>query len=190
MSRFKLGLILGVIIAAAAGAAPASAELAVSRFTVDGGGSRVSGGTFELGATIAQPDAGQLSGGSFVLKGGFWRAGGTVAGVEDGADPGEDVEAPDEAPLAFHLLPAAPNPLREKMLLTFELPRQSFVRAGLYDAAGRLVRTLVEEDVAAGRSQRTWDRRDDAGAHVAAGIYFLRFDAGAYRNRQKIVVID
>lgn len=41
--------------------------------TIDGGGQMwSSGGAFELGATIGQPDAGVMSGGVFALEGGFW----------------------------------------------------------------------------------------------------------------------
>ena len=47
--------------------------------TVDGGGYTFSaGGDYTLGSTIGQPDAGELSGGGYVLGGGFWR-GGAVA---------------------------------------------------------------------------------------------------------------
>jgi hypothetical protein len=45
--------------------------------TVDGGGATFStGGTYELGGTSGQPDAGRLSGGSYTLAGGFWVGGG------------------------------------------------------------------------------------------------------------------
>jgi hypothetical protein len=61
------------------GAGPASAQFTVVRFTIDGGGTtQSSGGTFALGGTVGQPDAGRLSGGSFTLSGGFWSGGGAV----------------------------------------------------------------------------------------------------------------
>ena len=44
--------------------------------TVDGGGYTFStGGDYTLGGTAGQPDAGELSGGGYVLGGGFWRGG-------------------------------------------------------------------------------------------------------------------
>jgi len=43
-------------------------------FTVDGGGSTSSGGPYVLSGTIGQSDAGGLSGGSYMLVGGFWSA--------------------------------------------------------------------------------------------------------------------
>jgi hypothetical protein len=42
-------------------------------YTIDGGGAMNStGGSYSLGGTIGQPDAGSLSGGSYTLNGGFW----------------------------------------------------------------------------------------------------------------------
>ena len=41
--------------------------------TIDGGGEMWStGGDYELGGTIGQPDAGALAGGDYTLTGGFW----------------------------------------------------------------------------------------------------------------------
>ncbi|MDQ7029823.1 MAG: hypothetical protein Q9O62_08620 [Ardenticatenia bacterium] len=41
-------------------------------WTVDGGGSTVSGGPYALSGTLGQPDAGPLNGGAYSLVGGFW----------------------------------------------------------------------------------------------------------------------
>ena len=41
-------------------------------YTVDGGGGLSTGGTFTLEGTIGQPDAGTMTGGDYVLAGGFW----------------------------------------------------------------------------------------------------------------------
>ncbi|UCC31343.1 MAG: hypothetical protein JSU86_03520 [Phycisphaerales bacterium] len=51
----------------------AADDFEMSRSTIDGGGAtRTTGGEFGLFGTIGQPDAGILSGGDFVLSGGFW----------------------------------------------------------------------------------------------------------------------
>jgi hypothetical protein len=42
-------------------------------WTVDGGGATFStGGSYNLGGTIGQPDAGTSNGGTYILDGGFW----------------------------------------------------------------------------------------------------------------------
>src|ERR1044071_1961748 len=52
-------------------------------YTIDGGGGTSSGGPYSLSGTIGQPDAGILSGGNYVLQGGFW--GGVFAVQQVGA---------------------------------------------------------------------------------------------------------
>jgi len=51
-------------------------------FTIHGGGGRSAGAAFVVSGSIGQPDAGTLSGGLFVLQGGFWSA-----AVQDSATP-------------------------------------------------------------------------------------------------------
>jgi len=41
-------------------------------WTVDGGGGQSAAGNLAIAGTIAQPDGGDLSGGPFVLHGGYW----------------------------------------------------------------------------------------------------------------------
>lgn len=42
-------------------------------FTIDGGGQSPStGSSYSLSGTIGQPDVGNMSGGDYVLSGGFW----------------------------------------------------------------------------------------------------------------------
>ncbi len=57
--------------------APASAQSGggydLTWNSIDGGGITFSaGGSYLLGGTIGQPDAGTMSGGSYTLNGGFW----------------------------------------------------------------------------------------------------------------------
>jgi hypothetical protein len=57
-------------------AAPARAQFDLSWNVIACGGGQSSAGTFDLGASIGQSDAGIMSGGAFQLAGGFWPAGG------------------------------------------------------------------------------------------------------------------
>jgi hypothetical protein len=60
---------LALLVAAGA----VTAQLEITRSTIDGGGGlRSTGGALELSGTIGQPDAGSLIGGDFELTGGFW----------------------------------------------------------------------------------------------------------------------
>ncbi len=72
MSRF---LIIGIFMLA--GVFIARGDYDLSWSTIDGGGQMWStGGGYELGGTVGQPDAGvALTGGGWTLTGGFWPGG-------------------------------------------------------------------------------------------------------------------
>jgi hypothetical protein len=64
---------IAVALVLLASAAAAVAQFDLSWNTVDGGGDMfTTGGTYQLSGTIAQPDAGVMTGGNFTLVGGFW----------------------------------------------------------------------------------------------------------------------
>jgi hypothetical protein len=78
-----------LIAAAACVSTPAFAGdvLEVTWFTIDAGGTTLaSGGSFQLGGTTGQHDAGAMSGGAFSLVGGFWGGGSAPCRAEWNAD--------------------------------------------------------------------------------------------------------
>jgi hypothetical protein len=93
-SLILLTLVILLLLAAVAqakpdGSSPTSpgADYEIAWWTVDGGGWAFStGGDYELGGTVGQPDAGESSGGDYGLTGGFWNgaspACAEVAGVD------------------------------------------------------------------------------------------------------------
>ncbi|WP_395375391.1 hypothetical protein [Marinicella sp. W31] len=68
-------VILWLMAMAYIGQAQSGGTFSISRYTIDGGGSISSGGSFSLKGSIGQPDAGEvLSGDIYRLNGGFWKA--------------------------------------------------------------------------------------------------------------------
>jgi hypothetical protein len=59
----------------------------------------------------------------------------------------------------------------------------------LYDAAGHLVATLGEGNLAAGRYSAVWNGTGTGGRPVASGIYFARLQLGAKTFVQKMVLL-
>ncbi len=59
----------------------------------------------------------------------------------------------------------------------------------LYDASGRLVRTVARGQYPAGYQSAVWDGRDARGKRVAAGIYFLRVASEGKGHAIKFVVL-
>ncbi len=113
------------------------------------------------------------------------RESGTTVGVpQDG--PGVAV-LPAGAIARLH--PATPNPFNPQTRLHFDLARPTVVAFGIYDVRGRLVRTLVSGELAAGVHEAAWDGRDAAGRVQAAGVYVARLDAGGATFTQRVVML-
>jgi predicted outer membrane repeat protein len=87
------------------------------------------------------------------------------------------------------LSPGRPNPCRSWTQVSFSLAQPGEVKLGVYDATGRLVRTLAGGWCAAAPHTVTWDGRDCAGRTVASGIYFVRLRAGAKEQQQRLVLL-
>ncbi len=91
----------------------------------------------------------------------------------------------------FALGRAFPNPARglSGVALDFEAPVRTGVRARVYDVQGRLIRTVVDGQVERGVRRLRWDARDEGGRAAAAGVYFLRLEASAFRANEKFLIL-
>ena len=114
-----------------------------------------------------------------------------------GNESGYAILAPDritggetpKALLTTYLGQNFPNPFNPVTKIEFGLDANAVMTLRIYDAAGRLVRTLVEGARPAGRYSELWDGRDSRGAAVASGIYFYRLDAGSFTQTKKMVLL-
>jgi len=84
---------------------------------------------------------------------------------------------------------AVPNPFNPATRLDFEIAKSGPVRLRIHDPAGRLVATLVDESLSAGRHHAIWDGRDSRGRIVAAGIYLYRLETGDYSVTRRMTLI-
>jgi hypothetical protein len=77
-------------------------------------------------------------------------------------------------PYVYSLGQARPNPSSGEVTIDFSLAQRSPVSFRIYDVAGRLVRSLVNEELAEGPQSVLWDGRTDAGQRVGAGWHSER----------------
>jgi hypothetical protein len=89
--------------------------------------------------------------------------------------------------LAGARLSLSPNPFVASTDVRFDLARRQRVRVEVVDLLGRRVRTLVDEDLAAGEHALAWDGRDESSRAVAAGIYFVRFSGESLSQTRRVV---
>ncbi len=99
------------------------------------------------------------------------------------------VPEPGEA-VGQALHPCQPNPFSSTTIIRYELSRAETVHLGVYDVAGRLVRSLVSgEQVPAGLRQVIWDGRGENGRAMPMGVYFYRMDAGSFSETKRVMLV-
>ena len=72
--------------------------------------------------------------------------------------------------------------------LAFTLAASGHVTLKVYDLQGRTIRTLLDQDAAAGNFVARWDGTTDSGARAAGGVYFARLASGAGVASRRIVL--
>jgi hypothetical protein len=98
--------------------------------------------------------------------------------------------AEETIPSAFRLLGAAPNPFNPSTTIAFDLPRAQPVTLRVYDAAGRLVRTLIAgERGTPGRNEVRWDGADEGGRAVASGVYLYRLETPSHADQGRMLLV-
>jgi hypothetical protein len=103
-----------------------------------------------------------------------------------------DVEDPEDAAKliqAIHLFQNQPNPFSPETKIAFELPQGGEVELAIFGPDGRMVRTLVVGERAAGRHTVRWDGLNDVGRKASSGVYFYSLRApGIEESRQMILL--
>jgi hypothetical protein len=95
----------------------------------------------------------------------------------------------EPTPLALAFAPPRPNPTTGATHFGFTLPRAGQVRLAIYGANGGRVRLLADAGLPAGRYERTWNGRDDAGRRVAPGLYYARLEVGGKALERTVALI-
>ncbi len=135
--------------------------------------------------------------GGAVLAASLFRSGTPFASYRIGTwlvDPQALDVAPDPgsrprsgANVAWIRLPA---PFRPGNEMGYELRTGGRVWLHLYDAAGRLVRTLVEGAAQpAGEHRVRWLGDDQSGGRVAPGVYFVRLTVGTSWSGRRLLLV-
>ena len=97
--------------------------------------------------------------------------------------PNNNSETKNTAPVDFSLSQNFPNPFNPTTTILFTLPKSEHVSMTLYNAAGKLVQTLIRKRLEAGLHKFAFKATD-----IPSGIYFYRIKAGRFSATQKMVL--
>ncbi|MDP3444859.1 MAG: FlgD immunoglobulin-like domain containing protein, partial [Ignavibacteria bacterium] len=91
-------------------------------------------------------------------------------------------------PGTYALAQNYPNPFNPETAISYTLAKQEFVTVKIYDALGKEIRTLVNQEREAGSYKTNWNGTDDNGNLVSSGIYFYKINAGKFSQTKKMVL--
>jgi len=85
---------------------------------------------------------------------------------------------------------AYPNPFNPVTKIAYSIREAGPTTIEVYNIAGRVVRTLLDTELAAGASGYVlWDGTNDGGERCASGVYFYRLRAPGYTETRKMVML-
>jgi len=100
-----------------------------------------------------------------------------------------DESPEDQARAATTRIHAAPNPFASRTGVEFALAKEENVEAGVFDVAGRQVRSLYSGRLSAGPHRLEWDGWDMTGCRCQSGIYFIRVERGGTKLGTKVFLL-
>jgi hypothetical protein len=89
-----------------------------------------------------------------------------------------------EIPNKFSLFQNYPNPFNPITHCEFRIADFGFAKLTVYDALGREIQTLVNEELKPGTYEAEWD-----GSNYPSGVYFYQLTAGDYIETKKMVLV-
>jgi hypothetical protein len=101
---------------------------------------------------------------------------GVWAGVQDGVEP---------LRLALKI---SPNPVTSGADIKLAIPVAGKASLKVFDVQGRLVKTLLDEKIAAGEHAIHWGGANKDGRRVASGIYFMKMETRKGSVVKKMVI--
>jgi len=93
------------------------------------------------------------------------------------------------SPIEFSLSDNYPNPFNPSTSIDFSIAEPSIVDLLIYDASGRLVKTLVSENKGVGTYTVNWDGTNNNGVSVSAGMYLYKINTENYVETKKMLLV-
>ncbi len=89
---------------------------------------------------------------------------------------------------SFSVMNAYPSPFTKSTTIAYTLPAGGNVSVKVYNTIGQLVKTLVNENQAAGQHNIVWDGSSDNGNEVSAGVYFYQIINGKNQDMKRVTM--
>ena len=81
---------------------------------------------------------------------------------------------PEIVPFTNIQLNNYPNPFNPTTTISFSIPEEAKVKLSIYNVKGQKIRSLLNNDISAGKHSIVWNGEDSNNKQVSSGIYFYR----------------
>ncbi|MEO0083407.1 MAG: C25 family cysteine peptidase [candidate division WOR-3 bacterium] len=82
-----------------------------------------------------------------------------------------------------------PNPFANQTTIAYHLGNPTKVKLGIFDIAGKLIKTLINKEQDKGSYKFQWNSKDDNGKKVAKGVYFIKLETDKTTEIKKLILI-
>ena len=82
-----------------------------------------------------------------------------------------------------------PNPFNGETIISYALPKDSFVNISIFNVAGQFITSLVNDYQLHGEKKVFWDTKDAAGNHVPSGVYYYVVSNGIYKEARTMTLL-
>ena len=99
------------------------------------------------------------------------------------------VSAEHDVTMCDYQISNFPNPFNPITKISFNLPNDSEVKIAIFNIKGQKVKTLVNEQLPAGKHSVTWNGIDQNNSQVGSGVYFYNLQTKDFNSTKKMILI-
>ena len=185
MKKLTIILVLSFFSAGFALQQHAATQIVVPKSVYGNGGDVLSNSEYRMVGTLGQPFIGITQNPSNVNSVGFWYLA-TLTVITDVDETSSSV------PGEFRLQQNYPNPFNPTTTITYNVREPSHVTLRIYNVAGQLVKTLVDDVVSpspGGLHNVIWYGDTNTGEAAASGVYFYKLVTPGFTKTRKMVLL-
>ncbi|MDP2808130.1 MAG: FG-GAP-like repeat-containing protein, partial [bacterium] len=82
-----------------------------------------------------------------------------------------------------------PNPVKEQTTISYQISQPGKVRLKVYNLAGQVVKTLINEEKSPGIHSLKWNLKNEQGNGIASGTYVYRLESPGFNSTKRMLVL-
>ncbi|MCU0371965.1 MAG: T9SS type A sorting domain-containing protein, partial [Ignavibacteria bacterium] len=92
-------------------------------------------------------------------------------------------------PSEYELFQNFPNPFNPSTVIKFRIPKNSFVKIIVYDASGKKISELINQNMKAGEYEIPFFLNNYGKNGNSSGVYFYKIEANEYTCTKKMILL-